>query len=74
MGREAVGFVPARVLLSDVEDEEGRVVMMFSVSGCVRSCAADMEGRNLRGVTDPLAPSRVNEEISSSWTAGPGEE
>jgi hypothetical protein len=69
VGRGAVGFVPDRAR----SDEEGRAVMIFSASGVVRSCAADMDGRSRRGVTDPLVPSRDNEETSSPLTEGPVE-
>lgn len=73
VGRGAVGLVPDRLRFSD--EEEGRFVRMFRASaGFVRSCAADMDGRNRRGVTEPLAPSRVKDERSSPSTEGPDEE
>lgn len=71
VGRGAVGLVPDRLRFSE---DEGRLVMMLRASGFVRSWAADMDGRSLRGVTDPLAPTRVKDETSSPLEEGPAEE
>lgn len=62
-GRAEVGLVPARIRLS-----RGRV--LDAGGGFMTSWEADMDGRSLRGVVDPLVGKVFNVDISSPFPFG----